>query len=178
MRYLYCWLTIFLFLPLIVQGQSFTKDKSLEVDLGLGYLDLLHLGMKYRLSQNSQIGMSYGGVLLTNTSRKQSTVTLEHLYHFGRKGSNTSLPLYYFSQKLSYVTDNRNATSTNLYYLTGSIGKSFYANGPFGVNLDIGLMVKLHDETVIDPTTPDEIHRPNYPPVFPAFRFQFFFDFK
>ncbi|WP_157638188.1 hypothetical protein [Flexithrix dorotheae] len=158
----------------IVYGQGHQNGKNFEVDLGLGFPDLLHLGMKYQFTNLSKIGMSYGSLIATSKTRNTYAVTLEHEYHFGKLTEKSTLPPYYFTQKITYLRDFNKEASSTVFYLTPSIGKVFFSEGPFGINLDAGLNFKLHQNKTINSPSKDNVSN-NYPAVFPAIRFQFFF---
>ena len=119
--------------------------------------------------------MSYGTILVVNQNRSTSAVTLEHSYHFGKKAANSKLPVYYFTQKVTYLNDIKQDVTANIFYFTPSIGKSFYGGGPFGVNIDAGLNFKVHQSQVSDLTVDERVVE-RFPAVFPAIRFQFFFN--
>ncbi|MDW7690544.1 hypothetical protein R9C00_22705 [Flammeovirgaceae bacterium SG7u.111] len=158
------------------QAQRYTSDEQFEVAFGLGYLDLLHAGMKYKLTPVNKIAMSYGGLFnLGNSERKRSSITLEHQYHFGKTTFHSKSPIFYFSQKLTMLRDNNSTYNTQMVYVTPSIGKSFYGDGPYGINVDIGVMAKIHDYGESFGNIPEQQNRPKYPAFFPAIRFQFFF---
>ncbi|MBX2841639.1 MAG: hypothetical protein KTR26_07690 [Flammeovirgaceae bacterium] len=158
----------------ILYGQGQKKEGNLEIDLGLGFPDLLHLGMKYQFTNLSKIGMSYGSLIATNKNRNTYAVTLEHEYHFGKNVNNIKLPPYYFTQKITYLRDFNKEASSTVFYLTPSLGKVFFSEGPFGINLDAGLNFRLHQNKTIEAPSKENISN-NYPAVFPAIRFQFFF---
>jgi len=156
-------------------AQHYAKKSNFELDFGLGYLDLLHVGMKYELIPQSKIGMSYGSLFATkNNQRRIHAIALEHEYHFGQKLLKTSRPLLYFSQKLTYLTDTDETYDLSALFVTPSIGKRFYSDGPFGINIDAGLMFRIFQERSSF-LTDERSQQPNYPAVFPAIRFQFFF---
>jgi hypothetical protein len=158
-----------------ISAQSLSKDRKFEVDLGLGFPDLLHLGMKYQLTKLSTIGMSYGTILIANKSRHTSAVTLEHAYHFGKHSEDSKLPVYYFTQKVTYLNDIKKDITANIFYFTPSVGKSFYGGGPFGINIDAGLNFKVYQSQETDLITEGRVFE-QFPSVFPAIRFQFFFN--
>jgi len=152
-----------------------SKDRQFEVDLGLGFPDLLHIGMKYRFTKLSTIGMSYGTVLMSNNSRQTSAVTLEHAYHFGKFNENSRLPMFYTAQKFTYLNDIKKDVTANIFYFTPSVGKSFYGNGPFGINIDAGINIRVYQVQETD-LVGDDITFEQFPAIFPALRFQFFFN--
>ncbi len=152
-----------------------SNDRKFEMDLGLGFPDLLHVGMKYKFTKLSTIGMSYGTVLIANNSRRTSAVTLEHAYHFGKYNENSRLPVFYFTQKATYLNDIKKDVTSNIFYFTPSVGKSFYGGGPFGVNIDAGINFRVYQTQITD-LAADELVFEQFPAVFPAIRFQFFFN--
>lgn len=156
-------------------AQSYSKDQKFELDLGLGFPDLMHLGMKYKFTNLSKIGMSYGTIIIPNKSRRTSAVTLEHEYHFGKSNENSKMPIYYFTQKVSYLNDIKTDVTSNIFYFTPSIGKAFYGEGPLGINLDLGLNFRVYQSQKTD-IVDDARSYDQFPAVFPALRFQFFFN--
>jgi hypothetical protein len=158
-----------------ILAQSYRFSERMEFDMGLGYPDLLHLGMKYQLSKLSNIGMSYGSLIPTrNGNRHTQALTLEHEFHFGKQVSRKRMPPFYFSQKVTYIMDATELVNSNVLYFTPSIGKSFYSDGPFGLNIDAGLNFKLANRyQMILPG--DEREYKTFATVFPAVRLQFFF---
>jgi hypothetical protein len=119
--------------------------------------------------------MSYGTILIANNNRQTSAVTLEHAYHFGKFHENSRLPMFYLSQKATYLNDIKKDATSNIFYFTPSVGKSFYGSGSFGVNIDAGINFRLYQTQVSDLAV-DEVVLEQFPAVFPAIRFQFFFN--
>ncbi len=166
-------------LPALAQYSSKAPEKKFEIDFGLGFPDLLHAGMKYKLSESSKIGMSYGALIAPGGSRgrRMSAITLEHEYHFGKTSGKSSMPLYFFGQKLTYIQDVDELSSSETVYFTPYIGKGFYSEGPFGINIDLGLNFKIHDQTMAHIESDNRNASSSFPGVFPAMRLQFFFEF-
>ena len=158
------------------QAQYYNRadQKTFEVSFGLGFPDLLHAGMKYRLTDVSKIGMSYGTLIFADRSNNRSmiAITLEHEYHF--PPSNQKKHKYYLSQKLTYIQDADAFTQSRILYFTPSVGKVFYSEGPFGINIDAGLNVKINNKT-FGSMQDDQVSPNNFPAIFPAVRLQFFF---
>jgi len=147
--------------------------KNFEMAFGLGFPDLLHAGMKYHITPSNKVAMSVGTLIFTESNEDRSTiaVTLEHEYHFPTDHKRHT---FYLSQKLTYIQDTEAFIQTRTLYFTPSIGKVFYSEGPFGVNVDAGLNLKLRDRS-LGTMQDQQVSINNFPSVFPAVRLQFFF---
>lgn len=151
------------------------QDRRFEIDFGLGFPDLLHTGMKYKLTPINKVGMSYGMLIPSEkNNRRTHAVTFEHEYHFGKISEKSITPLYYFAQKATYLHDSNGDVAVRTVYLTPSIGKSFYGDGLFGIHIDVGLNVKIAEDRIAT-RLGDTRGITSFPNIFPAVRFQFFF---
>lgn len=140
------------------EERTIDNERKLGLVVGIGFPDAGHLGLNYSL-KDLTLGASLG----------RKVVNGEVAFQFGRKSLYLDRSVFYWSQRLSYhFQKGRSAL------LIGALGKNFYLEKNFGINIDIGVMAQIYymeDETNCAP----ECDGTGLTGIYPSARLQFFF---
>jgi|SRR5665647_140065 len=129
LRSLSCLLLIIDFF-LIPREQIFGQEKVF-VSTGLGLPELLNVGIKYQISEQSKIGLSAGW--WPSYSGTNISFSGDYYYHFGGSSEFSELRPWYGRVGLNWIP-NWWVDS----YLR--IGRDIYVSRSLGISLDAGLM--------------------------------------
>ena len=129
-----------------VSGQG-----NLKISAGIGFPELANIGIRYKVFDQTQIGLSigYGTVL----DIKLRSLSGDIFYHFGGFSKYSDLRPWYGRIGLNYF-ENRDYRKENYLISYLRIGRDFNLFKHFGISLDAGLGCVFHHsiKDVSDPS--------------------------
>jgi hypothetical protein len=135
---------IFLVLSfLFLTTYAFTQERTLEAVVGMGYPDVLHVGVNKRISANSTLGLNTGVI----PGYESYQFTFEHRYNFAYSKRHADRATWYFGERLTYLYENNTVVYWRTIYLTPSIGRHFNFSDVFGLNFDAGLFIRVWERS-------------------------------
>lgn len=152
---------------------AFAQDINWEVALGIGLPDYLHIGINRDIAKRSNLGFNLGYIPSELATSIQFTLEHKLNFHYSRKF--TTLPTWYFGQRLSYSYDDNGTKIWNTVYLTPSIGRHLYITDRIGLNADLGTFIRLWERKTPDDTYEDESKWRFL--ILPSARLQIFYKF-
>lgn len=134
--------SILLVLTLLLSpGRQILGQKKVNITAGVGYIELLNIGMRYQINQ-SQIGLSIGAwpfSIYWSDYKNSMSLSGDYYYHFGDSSEFSDLNLWYGRIGLNYFRIYWDSGIENNLDLHLRIGRDFYLSRKFGVNLDAGV---------------------------------------
>jgi hypothetical protein len=169
-------ITIFylLIISLSLYGQ---KLPSVDIVGGVGFAELVHLGVKTQVSKQGQVGLYYGNGFYYLPDEHYRTYSLDYQYHFGKESKHISRKVFYGHSELIYWTRNNVYEHMKSLALSIGVGRDFNFSDKMGMCLDFSLITALHQERVIK----DEHYEPFLDitladaPLLPTLRLQIFY---
>jgi len=136
-RSLSCLLLIIGFL--LIPWEQISGQEKVFVSAGLGLPELLNVGIKYQISEQSKIGLTAGW--WPSYSEDNISFSGDYYYHFGGSSEFSELRPWYARIGLNWIPD---------WWLDSylRIGRDFYINRSLGVSLDAGLMYNFSENSL------------------------------
>jgi hypothetical protein len=119
-----------------VSGQG-----NLKISAGIGFPELANIGIKYKVFDQTQIGLCIGYGTVFEVRLRSFSGDL--YYHFGGLSKYSDLRLWYGRIGLNYFV-NRDYRKENYLISYLRIGRDFNLFKNFGINLDAGLGWVFH----------------------------------
>jgi hypothetical protein len=137
---------IFLLLSfLILISAAYAQKRTTEAVVGMGYPDVLHVGINTSISKRSTLGFNVGRI--PEAGLRSYQFTLEHRYNFAFSKRNSDRATWYFGERLTYFYEENSVVYWRTIYLTPSIGRHFNFSDVFGLNFDAGLFIRVWERT-------------------------------
>ncbi|MBN1951472.1 MAG: hypothetical protein JW801_09725 [Bacteroidales bacterium] len=111
---------------------------------GIAYPEYLHGGIRYQYGERAQAGLYYGGDMGIMPEIINS-LTLDHMYHFGKNNYYSNRPVWYTRQAYTYSKQMTTIRIYKISYLDLSLGYEFPLNNYVGLNFDMGLNFKMRE---------------------------------
>ena len=141
----FCHILIFITFAFINANQSFGQKKMI-ISAGIGFPELLNIGIRYQILDQAKIGLSIGWWPPSSSSGIMSWGNLtsfsgDFYYHFGGSSTFSDMRPWYGRIGLNYITS---------YYLNSylRIGRDFILDKNFGISIDAGLGFVLNDNEI------------------------------
>jgi hypothetical protein len=137
-------------------GQMFGQEET-TISAGIGYPDLLNIGLKFRVLNQANIGLNIGFFPSNNnTSSMVYWGTLlsfagDFYYHFAGSSEYSEMRPWYGRIGINYMKD-MDYPSNNALIPYLRIGRDFYLNKNDGISIDLGLgKVPIHEHLLFGP---------------------------
>jgi hypothetical protein len=140
-----------------------TGQERIHVTSGIGFPDLLHVGMLYQHRQ-TQFGITIGGWYYSDELLGNFFVgsfSGDFFYHFAGITEFSERRPWYVRSGLDYFIAS---PEDRHLFLNNRIGRDFYSSGKFGLTLSIGFFIRLYSN---DENTGDQ-HGDNQLFIFPS----------
>ena len=137
-----------------------------KIIIGLSTPEMAHVGMTYRISNLSQLGVSVGAA--PSWGETFTTISLEHRLYFGNNNERSNQKTFFTRQGTSFflLTDE---ITLNL-----SVGKDFiFKNINNGFTMDFGVLMIPQKVNFYYNNTVFDVQQMII--IYPAIRFQFYF---
>jgi hypothetical protein len=123
---------------------ALAQDKDLDLVVGIGFPEMVHIGFNAAISPKSALGFNAGA----NPSGFEAVqVTIEHLFNVASSKKFEARPTWYFGQRLTFFHEDNSTRVWRLLYLTPAIGRHMNISDRFGLNLDLGIFIILWEKT-------------------------------
>jgi len=158
----------------LIINLSQAQNKKLDVVIGYGLPDLVHIGFNLQLSEVNKIGLNFGNSF--NHSRK-SSITLDHKLAILKNTNAASLSTWFIGQRFTYTHLYQMNSKWKVLYFTPALGRTFSVNKNMGFNLDAGIFLWLwkKETKIINGNTCNcDEHKREYD-VLPSARLQIFY---
>lgn len=117
------------------------QDKDLDVVAGIGFPEMLHIGLNVGISPRSDLGFNAG---VRTSGFEAVQVTIEHKFNVASSRKFEASPTWYFSQRLTFFHEDNSMRLWRVLYLTPlSIGRHVNISDRFGLNFDLGIYIRL-----------------------------------
>jgi hypothetical protein len=129
--------TYFVLLYMLISGygnQTFGQEKF-NISAGLGFPDLLNIGTRYQLKQNTlQLGVNAGiGVNICSLSS-------DLFYHFAGYSGFSSRPPWYIKGGLTFINELMEENSDRYLLFNLRLGRDINLSEKAGLNLEAGVV--------------------------------------
>ena len=124
------------------QGNQSTGQKQLNMSLGIGFPELLNIGLRYQIDQ-TQIGISYGSISADGIS-----VSGDVYYHFGGFSKLSYRRPHYQRIGLIYYREETESSIDKYLFLNLRVGSDINISRKVGIEIDAGILIKLSEEEI------------------------------
>jgi hypothetical protein len=171
---------IVLFLILQFDNTSFSQTRhEMDIVTGLGFpSDFLHLGLRYQIAIQNQLGFIFGYDILfrdNSIDERMFSLSLDHYWHFGGHSSKSEIKPWYFRQGLNYMQDKTEYELFRLFGLNLSAGREISFSRHFGLNIDLGVIPNINTLKELKPKPCTFCFDIAFPNIFPNARLDFFY---
>jgi len=127
-------------------GKIFGQDK-VNLSLGIGWTEVINLGIKYQILNQAQIGLNFGWYPETEANGWLLSIQGNFYYHFFGKSKFSDLHPWYGRIGLNYLRDDFwGSGSVNWWYSHLRFGRDIYFSNKLGISLDAGLYYHLNPD--------------------------------
>lgn len=124
-------------------GNSAYAQERVNLTGGIGIPELINVGLRYQLDEQSQLGLSVGTDLI------MLALSGDVFYHFAGSSDYSWRRPWYGRAGLAYWrNDNEFSTETWLWF-SPRVGRDFNISGRWGISVDAGVAFRLQNEEVI-----------------------------
>jgi hypothetical protein len=124
---------------LVLLTLSLTAQKAVDVALGIGLPDLLHVTARAQLSSQTQLGIGIGRLPVAHNTNY--SISADVYAHFGKQGSSAERKLWYYRGGFTRTSESEKVNKDIYTILNNRIGKDFYFSGRMGMSLDLGIAI-------------------------------------
>ncbi len=136
-------------LIILVSGSSAVGQKTIDITAGIGFPELVNLGLRFQLGQ-SQLGF-YGGTI-PGADDKLFTLGADYYYHFGGASNLSKRRPWYAKTGLNYFHDENEFVKNTSLFLVPRLGRDLNLSRRIGIALEGGAFLLLsHSEVEIKP---------------------------
>lgn len=157
---------------MILIHSAFSQARDWEVVSGIGFPDVVHVGVNMDVSPKSFLGINLGYI---PSEGKTVQFTFEHKTNFRYSKSLTGRPTWYFGERLTYFYENNDTKVWRTLYLTPAIGRHLNVTARFGLNVDAGIFIRVWGKESECSGGCDDDSRDSFDPISPTARFQIFY---
>jgi len=125
------------------------KPPSVDIVGGLGFAELLHIGIKTQISKRGQIGLYYGNGLYHLEDEYYRTLFTDYQYHFGKNSKHINRKVYYARAELIYWTINNDYQNMKSWAYSIGIGREFHISKKIGICTDISFIRAINQNRLI-----------------------------
>ncbi len=136
--------SVILFICLIPKDMS--AQNSFYLTSGFGVPEFLNLGVKYEHDE-VQFGICVGGMKMSD-GESLFSVSSDLYWHFGGDSELTTTLPWYGRMGVVYSRDENDAAIHKYLYLTFRVGRDFNISENFGIQLDGGVGLQLHEREI------------------------------
>lgn len=138
-----CFLLVFISAISFFVGNSMYAQERFNLTAGFGVPELINIGLKYQLDEQSQLGLTAG------TEFNMIALSGDLYFHFAGSSKFSYRRPWYGRAGLTYWrNDDEFATETWL-WLSPRIGRDLNISERWGIAIDAGVAFRLQNEEVI-----------------------------
>lgn len=131
-------------------GKAFGQDKT-NFSVGIGLPELLNIGIKYQILDQSKIGLSIGWWPDWKYSGQLLSFSGDFYYHFAGSSKYSDLRPWYGRIGLNYDREDL-GDIINWWYSYLRFGRDFYFSDQIGISIDAGLNYHFNPEATGNPS--------------------------
>jgi len=125
-------------------GQKIFPQEKLILNVGIGFTDLLNVGIRYQFDQ-VEVGLNGG----TWPQRDIFTLISDIRFHFGNLSNLSTLRNWYVLIGFRYLRDEYKTGMDKFLYLEYRIGRNINFSKKLGIELNIGIAGQLMEDKII-----------------------------
>ena len=163
------------------QGKKSTNDFNVDIVGGFGLPDLLHGGLRMHFGNSYRLGFTIGSLPVTENLKgedeKLIAFSFDNFIMLKRAGVIPRSP-WYSRISINYLRWETNKKISRESFLNLSFGKEVYIFKHFGFDFDLGFNIPISQTIEWKEPEPNTwIDIDIDPPVYPSFRFGFYYRF-
>ena len=132
-----------------ISGIKVHGQEKVILSAGIGYPELLNVGLKYQLNQ-SQLGLSIGGFPSSAYTGTMVSFSGDYFYHFAGISKFSDLRLWYGRIGVNYSRESLDEIIVS-WNSNFRIGRYFYFAENFGISIDAGLNYHFNTDITGNP---------------------------
>jgi outer membrane protein W len=126
---------------LSIPNKECNAQNKFNISTGFGILEMLNVGINYRINEKTQTGIKIGGLPLKNESI--FSVSGNYYYHFAGESKLSSRPPWFGKVGISYFRDETEKVIEKYFFTGLRLGREINFTNKIGVRIDAGFDIQV-----------------------------------